>query len=204
MQSELDKFVQINWCGDGVPEARKGLFYSHSAAVASFLKGSHVVISARNEVRRPARPLHARSHRPAQSDVSPALIMSRVEAASGAKYSAHKEAPRRSEPIAPVGTNYVPVGRPDIDSLRRVPPAPSSAPSAAAARAPPPPSAPRPTAAASPATSFGRAPAAGARVAAPEDSWDAPAVGKPPPPPAAPRPAVVAAPRPAPVRARPR
>lgn len=56
MQSELDKFVQINWCGDGVPEARKGLFYSHSAAVASFLKGSHVVISARNEVRRPARP----------------------------------------------------------------------------------------------------------------------------------------------------
>ncbi|KIP01223.1 hypothetical protein PHLGIDRAFT_97125, partial [Phlebiopsis gigantea 11061_1 CR5-6] len=103
--SELDKFVQINWCGDGVPEARKGLFYSHSTAVANFLKGSHVVISARNE-----------------SDVSPALIMSRVEAASGAKYSAHKEAPRRFEPIAPVGTNYVPVGRPDIDSLRRPPP----------------------------------------------------------------------------------
>lgn len=50
MQSELSKFVQINWCGDGVPQARKGLFYSHSTAVANFLRGSHVVISARNEV----------------------------------------------------------------------------------------------------------------------------------------------------------
>lgn len=49
-QSELSKFVQINWCGDGVPEARKGLFYSHSTAVANYLRGSHVVISARNEV----------------------------------------------------------------------------------------------------------------------------------------------------------
>lgn len=48
-QSQLPKFVQINWCGDGVPEARKGLFYSHSTAVANFLKGSHVVISARND-----------------------------------------------------------------------------------------------------------------------------------------------------------
>ena len=45
--------MQINWCGDGVPEARKGLFYSHCTAVANFLKGSHVVISARNEVRPP-------------------------------------------------------------------------------------------------------------------------------------------------------
>lgn len=49
-KSELPKFVQINWCGDGVPEARKGLFYSHSTAVAKFLRGAHVVISARNEV----------------------------------------------------------------------------------------------------------------------------------------------------------
>ena len=192
--------MQINWCGDGVPEARKGLFYSHSTAVANFLKGSHVVISARNEVRPQPPPVitHDLTHHTQQSDVAPALIMSRVEAASGAKYSAHKEAPRRFEPIAPVGTNYVHVGRPDIDSLRRVPPAPSSAPSApAAARSPPPPSAPRPTAAAS---GFGRAPAASARVAAPEDAWDAPVVSKAPPPPAATRPPVVTASRPTPVR----
>jgi hypothetical protein len=48
--SGLPKFVQINWCGDGVPEAKKGLFHTHSSAVAKFLRGSHVVISARNEV----------------------------------------------------------------------------------------------------------------------------------------------------------
>ena len=47
--------MQINWCGDGVPESRKGLFYSHSNAVSNFLRGTHVVISARNEVR--SRPL---------------------------------------------------------------------------------------------------------------------------------------------------
>lgn len=48
--SQLPKFVQINWCGDGVPEAKKGLFHTHSSAVANFLRGTHVVISARNEV----------------------------------------------------------------------------------------------------------------------------------------------------------
>lgn len=137
--------------------------------------------------------------------------MSRVEAASGAKYTAQKEAPRRFEPIAPVGTNYVPVGRPDIDALRRntsvAPPAPPAAsrpvPSAAASaasRAPPPPSAPRPAFGSATSTSgFGRAPAASAgRVSAPDDDWDtpAPSVAKPPPPPAAFRPPVVAASRP--------
>jgi drebrin-like protein len=50
MQSKLAKFVQINWCGDGVPESKKGLFHTHSSTVANFLRGSHVVISARNEV----------------------------------------------------------------------------------------------------------------------------------------------------------
>ncbi|KAJ3558512.1 hypothetical protein NM688_g880 [Phlebia brevispora] len=181
--SELPKFVQINWCGDGVPESRKGLFYSHSNAVSNFLRGSHVVISARNE-----------------ADVSPALIMSRVEGASGARYSAHKETARRFEPIAPVGTNYVPVGTPDIAAMRRGP-ATRSVPTAAPVAPPP---APKP---ASPAirsiplapssfAGFGRSPIVN-RVSAPDDDWDAP-VSKPPPPPAASRPPVVAASRPVP------
>jgi len=50
-QTELPKFVQINWCGDGVPEAKKGLFHTHSSAVSRFFRGTHVVINARNEVR---------------------------------------------------------------------------------------------------------------------------------------------------------
>ena len=48
--------------------------------------------------------------------------MSRVEAASGAKYSTHKEQPRQFEPIAPVGTAYTPVGKVDIAALRKAPP----------------------------------------------------------------------------------
>ena len=75
--------------------------------------------------------------------------MSKVSSASGAKYSAHNEIARNAEPIAPVGTNYVPVGRVDIGALRKVPapgtrtgahtqaqPAVKSPP---AARSPPPP-----------------------------------------------------------------
>ncbi|KAJ8457018.1 hypothetical protein ONZ45_g18488 [Pleurotus djamor] len=48
--SKLNKFVQINWCGEGVPEAKKGLFHTHTAAVAKVLRGSHVSINARSEV----------------------------------------------------------------------------------------------------------------------------------------------------------
>ena len=54
-----------------------------------------------------------------QADVSPSVIMSRVEAASGAKYSVHKEPARKFEPIGPVGTNYTPVGKVDINAIRK-------------------------------------------------------------------------------------
>lgn len=62
LQSGLPKFVQINWCGDGVPVARKGLFHSHSSAVANFLRGTHVVINARNEVCYLALFIHRHTH----------------------------------------------------------------------------------------------------------------------------------------------
>ena len=45
--------------------------------------------------------------------------MSRVSAASGAKYSIHKEPARKFEPIGPVGTNYTPVGKVDINAIRK-------------------------------------------------------------------------------------
>src|SRR6266850_6027650 len=125
-----------------------------------------------------------------KSDVTPSLIMSRVESASGAKYSAHNEQARQFEPIAPVGTNYTPVGKVDIAAIR----------SAAAPTAPKPvvPSASRPFAATlGPQSSSGKTvrdsavsgAAAAARV--PEGTWDAPKLtvsAAPPPPPAAPRP----------------
>lgn len=45
--------------------------------------------------------------------------MARVETASGAKYSTHKEPARKFEPIGPVGTNYTPVGKVDINAIRK-------------------------------------------------------------------------------------
>jgi hypothetical protein len=120
--------------------------------------------------------------------------MKRVEAASGAKYSTHKEQARKFEPIAPVGTNYTPVGKVDIDALRKVP-TPGAG---ASASKPAMPSAPRPSYGAStsmrPAASF-NAPTTGR---APADAWDdeAPAAAPPPPPPAASRPPVITAARP--------
>ncbi|KAG8760164.1 hypothetical protein FRC14_003920 [Serendipita sp. 396] len=99
--TQLPKFVQINWCGDGVPENRKGHFYTHSTAVSKFLQGTHVVINARNE-----------------SDLDSALIMKRVNDSSGSKYSVHNEKPRAAVPITPVGTSYTPIGQPDIQGMR--------------------------------------------------------------------------------------
>ena len=115
--------------------------------------------------------------------------MSRVESASGSKYSAHNETVRKFEPIAPVGTNYTPVGKVDIAAIRSAAgPAPPQ---------PPVPSAPRPSAVI-PAvqgstvrtTTVGSA-AAAARV--PTGTWDAPkaavtATPLPPPPPTDSRP----------------
>lgn len=162
LQSKLAKFVQINWLGDGVPVSRKGLFHTHASAVAAFLKGTHVVINARNE-----------------SDVSPSLIMSRVEAASGAKYSSQKETARKFEPIAPVGTNYTPIGKVDIGAIRRD-----------AASKPSPASSMKPSASASSyLPSRPVAPPVVKSGPAPDDDWDTPpAITKAPSLPAASRP----------------
>ena len=95
---------------------------SHSSTVARFLKGTHVVINARNEVSNFCllRVLHLLLIIiQYKGDVNPALILKSVEAASGSRYTAHKEQPRKFEPIAPVGTNYTPIGRVDLNELRR-------------------------------------------------------------------------------------
>ncbi len=112
--------------------------------------------------------------------------MSRIMAASGVNYTAQKEAPRRFEPIAPVGTNYVPVGKVDIAAIRQGAAKPPAAP---AATKPAIPTAPRPVPVApSPAASstWGRGVSN-----APAGAWaeESDSFAPPPPPPAASRPA---------------
>lgn len=120
--------------------------------------------------------------------------MSRVEAASGAKYSTHKEQPRKFEPIAPVGTNYTPVGKVDIGELRKAPTPATKPPLPSTSR--PAFSATKPTASAG--SLYGRTVIGGS---APQDAWPeekATPAAPPPAPPAASRPPVLpTAPRPA-------
>ncbi|KAM7416173.1 hypothetical protein PAMA_018303 [Pampus argenteus] len=90
--SGLPKNVLINWTGEGVKDARKGICANHVSSIANFLKGAHVTINAR-----------------AEEDVEPDVIMEKVAKASGANYSFHREAPNRfqdSGPQGPVGSVY--------------------------------------------------------------------------------------------------
>ncbi|XP_039624482.1 drebrin-like protein A isoform X2 [Polypterus senegalus] len=89
--SGLPKYVLINWTGEGVKDARKGICANHVSTMANFLKGAHVTINAR-----------------ADEDVEPDSIMDKVAKASGANYSFHKETSRFSDtgPQGPVGSVY--------------------------------------------------------------------------------------------------
>ncbi|CAO3563294.1 unnamed protein product [Mortierella alpina] len=108
--SQLTKFVLIAWCGDGVPESKKGLFNSHLADVSLFLKGYHLQINARCE-----------------ADVTPAQIMKRLNEASGSKYSIHNET-QQPERITPLQSAYKKTEIPDIAALQRNPTKPEPAP----------------------------------------------------------------------------
>ncbi|XP_028655181.1 drebrin-like b isoform X3 [Erpetoichthys calabaricus] len=89
--SGLSKYVLINWTGEGVKDARKGICANHVSTMANFLKGAHVTINAR-----------------ADEDVEPDSIMDKVAKASGANYSFHKETSRFADtgPQGPVGSVY--------------------------------------------------------------------------------------------------
>ncbi|KAF9542786.1 hypothetical protein EC957_001684 [Mortierella hygrophila] len=102
--TELNKFILIAWCGDGVPESKKGLFNSHLA------DGYHLQINARCE-----------------ADVTPAQILKRVNEGSGSKYSIHKET-YEQERIRPLQSAYKRTEIPDIAALQRNPTKPEPAP----------------------------------------------------------------------------
>ncbi|KAG9321746.1 hypothetical protein KVV02_006746 [Mortierella alpina] len=108
--TQLNKFILIGWCGDGVPESKKGLFNSHLADVSLFLKGYHLQINARCE-----------------ADVTPAQILKRVNEGSGSKYSIHNET-HKAERITPLQSAYKRTEIPDIAALQRNPTKPEPAP----------------------------------------------------------------------------
>ncbi|KAI5449642.1 actin binding protein, variant 2 [Naganishia albida] len=134
--SNLEKFVQINWCGEGVPERQKGHFNTYASQISSFLKNSHLTIQARNE-----------------ADITPDHILKRMNESSGSKYSsAPAPTPSAAKPApkpytAPSSSFVRPTGTTQPSFARSGAPSPAvSQPSAAVPEppvAPPaPPSAP--------------------------------------------------------------
>lgn len=101
-KTNLPKSVLINWQGEGAPHARKGTCANHVRDVASFFKGAHVTLNARNE-----------------EEVDPQLIVEKVAKSTGSAYS-FKERGDHSNDMGPVGTAYKRViPQQEIDSHER-------------------------------------------------------------------------------------
>ncbi|TPX31265.1 hypothetical protein SmJEL517_g05379 [Synchytrium microbalum] len=135
--SGLPKIVMINWCGEGVPVSRKGLFNSHVNDIQRFFTGVHVAINARYE-----------------EDVTAKSIMKKVQDSSGAKYSIHQKGGAENLQPAPKPVATAPPPKPTpysgaylskgtTASVPAAPAAPSipsrPTPAPAASQAPPPP-----------------------------------------------------------------
>jgi hypothetical protein len=58
-QSKLDKFVLISWCGDGVPEFKKGLYRKFpSALFVDRTDNRHPIVPSRIKVPKRRSPSH--------------------------------------------------------------------------------------------------------------------------------------------------
>eukprot|EP00055_Hartaetosiga_balthica_P006428 m.20097 g.20097 ORF g.20097 m.20097 type:complete len:328 (-) comp5217_c0_seq1:1641-2624(-) len=86
----VDKFVLINWSGEGAPVLRKGQCAHHVRDVENYFR-AHVTINARTE-----------------TDLDADAILKLVAKSSGAAYSNHKEAarPEFSSKSDKVGSSY--------------------------------------------------------------------------------------------------
>ncbi|XP_028391539.1 drebrin-like protein A [Dendronephthya gigantea] len=101
--TNLPKYVLINWVGEGVPSSRKGTCANHVRDVERFFKGHHVAINARND-----------------DDVEESVIIEKVKSSSGANYSYHKEKARPVEAPTAVGSVYQKQNvRKDTDMAKR-------------------------------------------------------------------------------------
>lgn len=85
--TELIKYVLINWQGEGAPLQRKGICINHFRDISDFFRGAHLIINARTE-----------------EDVEPEVVFSQISKVS-AKVNL-KDRSDLSENIGPVGSTY--------------------------------------------------------------------------------------------------
>lgn len=86
-KTSLDKYVLINWQGEGANIVRKGISANHLRDIERFFSGAHLTLNARNE-----------------EEVDLDLIIGKLKKC-GSEYR-FKEKVAPLEPAAPVGTTY--------------------------------------------------------------------------------------------------
>lgn len=87
-----NKYVFVNWSGEGAPTERKGLCANHVRDVQKFFPSAHVTINGRSE-----------------ADLDVLSIKKLIAKSSGAAYSNHKEKATEkfaATPQGPIGTSY--------------------------------------------------------------------------------------------------
>ena len=87
--TNLPKYVLINWQGEAAPESMKFKCANHLPDIQKFFRGIHVVINARTE-----------------DDIDVDDITKKVAKSSGSNYSFHKEKPKPVETPSVVGSVY--------------------------------------------------------------------------------------------------
>ncbi|XP_071089461.1 drebrin-like protein B isoform X2 [Haliotis cracherodii] len=87
--TDLPKYVLVNWQGEGAPDALKLKCTQHLRDMTNFLKTIHVTVNARTE-----------------ADVDEDDVIKKVSKSSGANYSFHKEKAKPIEAPTPVGSVY--------------------------------------------------------------------------------------------------
>ncbi|CAC5376720.1 DBNL [Mytilus coruscus] len=87
--TNLPKYVLVNWQGEAAPESMKFKCANHLPDIQKFFRGIHVVINARTE-----------------EDIDPDDVTKKVAKSSGSNYSFHKEKPKPVDSPAPVGSVY--------------------------------------------------------------------------------------------------
>ena len=96
-----------------MPEFRKGKFHIQLNQLTQHLPGAHVTINARS-----------------QDDLNVDEILNKVQNSSGSKFSINDQAQQhpnlKPTAPAPVGTNYQPIGTPDIAAMRASVPKPEA------------------------------------------------------------------------------
>lgn len=86
-KTSLDKYVLINWQGDGANVVRKGICANHLRDIEKFFSSAHLIVNARNE-----------------EEVDTDVIIDKLKK-SGSEYR-FKAKVVPMEPAGPVGTTY--------------------------------------------------------------------------------------------------